>query len=294
MERGSCGNLVLGKSDQAPAEAVATPGPGDPLALTLLMNRLTSIGARMGVQLRKTALSVNIKEREDYSCAVFSADGDLVVNAPHIPVHLGAMGTTIQELIRRHGTPSPGDVWLSNHPFMGGSHLNDVTVITPVFAPDGGPLRFFVANRAHHAEIGGRAPGSMYPFSKTLSEEGVVLPFLRVVHGGQSAEEELHRVLAEGPWPSRAIRDNLADVRAQIAANEVGRHLLLAMLREPPYRDPVPWLQAVLGAGRKRMLQLLQRLPPGERRATDRLEDGTRLQLSIDKEDDRLRDGPRQ
>jgi N-methylhydantoinase B/oxoprolinase/acetone carboxylase alpha subunit len=177
----------------------------------------------MGAVLQKTSLSVNIKERLDFSCAVFDAEGGLVANAPHIPIHLGAMGESVRTVLRlRQGTLKPGDVVTLNNPYNGGTHLPDVTVITPVFDTAGRDILFFVANRGHHADIGGITPGSTPPASRTLEEEGVVLDNFLLVDGGEFCEAEFRHLLASATYPARSPDVNVADIKAQIAANEKG------------------------------------------------------------------------
>ncbi|MFJ1612792.1 hydantoinase B/oxoprolinase family protein [Streptomyces sp. NPDC088249] len=200
----------------------------DPVMLEVFNNLFMSIAEQMGVRLENTAHSVNIKERLDFSCALFDADGNLIANAPHIPVHLGSMGESIKEVLRRNGgAMRPGDVYAINDPYHGGTHLPDVTVVTPVFAPDGaageGPrLRFLVASRGHHAEIGGITPGSMPAFSRTIHEEGVLFDNWLLVRDGRLREAETRELLTTAAYPSRDPETNLADLRAQIAANEKG------------------------------------------------------------------------
>ncbi|MFE1443749.1 hydantoinase B/oxoprolinase family protein [Streptomyces sp. NPDC058739] len=202
----------------------------DPVLLEVFNNLFMSIAEQMGARLESTAQSVNIKERLDFSCALFDPGGNLVANAPHIPVHLGSMGTSVKEVIRRRGPRMrPGDTYAVNDPYHGGTHLPDVTVITPVFgpAPDGDTqsdrILFYVASRGHHAEIGGIAPGSMPADSRTIDEEGVLLDNWLLAENGRFREEETLRLLTEdAPHPSRNPRTNLADLRAQIAANRKG------------------------------------------------------------------------
>nr|WP_281381954.1 hydantoinase B/oxoprolinase family protein [Nocardiopsis mwathae] len=211
--------------------------------LEIFNNLFMSIAEQMGARLESTAQSVNIKQRLDFSCALFDPEGNLIANAPHMPVHLGSMGTTVKEVIRRReGDMRPGDVYAVNDPYHGGTHLPDITVVTPVFdagrppgaptpgaaAPDGGEVLFFVASRGHHAEIGGLTPGSMPATSREVHEEGVLFDDHLLVRGGEFREEATRRLLTEAPYPSRAPATNLADLRAQIAANakgveEVGR-----------------------------------------------------------------------
>ena len=188
----------------------------------LFNNLLAGIAEQMGHILRRTASSVNVKERLDFSCAVFSAQGALVANAPHVPVHLGAMGTTIRSLLREQPNMSPGDVYVTNDPYRGGSHLPDVTVISPVHHEEASELLFFVACRAHHAEIGGVLPGSMPPNSTSLAEEGVLIRDFALVTSGESREEQLRKLLLESVYPTRHVEENLADIRAQVAANQYG------------------------------------------------------------------------
>jgi len=177
----------------------------------------------MGERLRATAHSVNIKERLDFSCALFDAAGALIANAPHIPVHLGSMGESIKIIAARNaGRMRPGDVYVLNDPYHGGTHLPDVTVVTPVFGEDGGQILFFVASRGHHAEIGGITPGSMPAFSTRVEEEGVLIDNWLLVRDGRLREAETLGLLASAAYPSRNPRVNLADLRAQIAANAKG------------------------------------------------------------------------
>ncbi|MGW0250171.1 hydantoinase B/oxoprolinase family protein [Nocardia goodfellowii] len=208
----------------------ATTGPdadteADPVLLEVFNNLFMSIAEQMGARLESTAQSVNIKERLDFSCALFDPEGNLVANAPHIPVHLGSMGTSVKEVIqRRTGARAmrPGDTYAVNDPYHGGTHLPDVTVITPVFDSAGERILFYVASRGHHAEIGGIAPGSMPANSRRIEEEGVVFDNWLLVEDGRFREAETHRLLTEAAYPSRNPATNLADLRAQIAANAKG------------------------------------------------------------------------
>jgi 5-oxoprolinase (ATP-hydrolysing) len=191
--------------------------------LEIFNNLFMSIAEQMGVRLESTAQSVNIKERLDFSCALFDPDGNLIANAPHMPVHLGSMGASVQEVIRRRaGDMRPGDVYAVNDPYHGGTHLPDVTVITAVYDATGGRVLFYVASRGHHAEIGGLTPGSMPAHSRDVHEEGVLFDNWLLVRDGRFREDETRDLLAGPPYPSRAPATNLADLRAQIAANEKG------------------------------------------------------------------------
>ena len=224
------GDLVLSRVVPRPAgEAVGTRA--DPVMLEVFNNLFMSIAEQMGASLANTAQSVNIKERLDFSCAVFAPDGSLVANAPHMPVHLGSMGESIATVIReRANSMRPGDVYALNAPYNGGTHLPDVTVITPVFAPDTNDVLFFVGSRGHHADIGGRTPGSMPPDSRTVEEEGILIDNVLLVENGRLREAEIRALLASGPYPARNPEQNLADLRAQIAANETGVRELAKMV----------------------------------------------------------------
>ncbi|HYU05321.1 MAG TPA: hydantoinase B/oxoprolinase family protein, partial [Jatrophihabitantaceae bacterium] len=194
----------------------------DPVLLEIFNNLFMSIAEQMGVALESTAQSVNIKERLDFSCALFDPDGNLIANAPHMPVHLGSMGTSVKEVIRRRaGTMRPGEVYAVNDPYHGGTHLPDVTVVTPVFDA-AAKILFYVASRGHHAEIGGLTPGSMPAASRDVHEEGVLFDNWLLVADGRLREAETRRLLTEAKYPSRNPETNLADMRAQIAANQRG------------------------------------------------------------------------
>ncbi|MFF2506900.1 hydantoinase B/oxoprolinase family protein [Streptomyces sp. NPDC058067] len=215
------GHLVMERAAVTESSDIGTAA--DPVLLEVFNNLFMSIAEQMGARLESTSQSVNIKERLDFSCALFDPDGSLVANAPHIPVHLGSMGTSVKEVIRRRGTSMrPGDTYAVNDPYHGGTHLPDVTVITPVFDTEGDRILFYVASRGHHAEIGGIAPGSMPAGSRTIDEEGILFDNWLLVEGGRFRETETLGLLTGGPYPSRNPRTNLADLRAQIAANQKG------------------------------------------------------------------------
>ncbi|MEU8764079.1 hydantoinase B/oxoprolinase family protein [Streptomyces sp. NPDC048659] len=216
------GHLLLRRAAPRPARtAVGTDV--DPVLLEVFDNHFMAIAEQMGVRLENTARSVNIKERLDFSCALFDPEGNLIANAPHIPVHLGSMGESIKEVLRRdRDTLCPGDSYAVNDPYHGGTHLPDVTVVTPVFDPEGTALLFLVASRGHHAEIGGITPGSMPAFSRTVEEEGVLFDNWLLVRDGRLREAETRALLTGARHPSRDPDTNLADLRAQLAANEKG------------------------------------------------------------------------
>ncbi|WP_445245786.1 hydantoinase B/oxoprolinase family protein [Microcoleus sp. OTE_8_concoct_300] len=203
----------------------------DPVLLEIFNNLFRAIAEQMGVTLQNTSSSVNIKERLDFSCAIFDKNGQLVANAPHIPVHLGSMSESVEALILAQGNAiQPGDVYVSNNPYNGGTHLPDITVITPVFARDSSLPLFYVASRGHHADIGGITPGSMPPNSKTVTEEGVLLDNLLLVREGNFREKELLEILTAGNFPVRNSAQNIADLQAQIAANKRGAEELIEMV----------------------------------------------------------------
>jgi 5-oxoprolinase (ATP-hydrolysing) len=199
-------------------------GPNvDPVLLEVFNKRFTSIAEQMGYALQNTARSVNIKERLDFSCAIFDGEGRLVANAPHIPVHLGSMDRSVETIRREVGTDlKRGDVWMLNAPYNGGTHLPDITVVTPVFATSGAEILFFVAARGHHADIGGIAPGSMSPKATRIEEEGVYIDPFKLVEDGRFREDSVLELLTQGPYPARDPAQNIADLKAQAAANAKG------------------------------------------------------------------------
>lgn len=216
------GHLILERYiEREKEEAIGTSV--DPVMLEVFNNLFMSIAEQMGATLQNTAYSVNIKERLDFSCALFNAEGDLIANAPHIPVHLGSMGETVKTIIAANpGTIEAGNVYVLNAPYHGGTHLPDVTVVTPVFDEDEEDILFFVASRGHHADIGGRTPGSAPPDSTHIDEEGVLIDNFLIIERGRFREKALRELLGSGQYPCRNIEQNVADLSAQIAANETG------------------------------------------------------------------------
>ena len=257
--------------------AAATP---EAVTLELFTGRFRALVGEMGEQLRRTALSTNVKERLDFSCALLDARGELVVNAPHIPVHLGALGVCVRSL-RGAIAMEPGDVVVTNHPGFGGSHLPDVTVVTPVFG-EGGEALGYVASRAHHAEIGGTRPGSMPPNARTLAEEGVVIPPTYLVRAGEARWEEMRRLLSTGPHPSRAVDDNLADLAAAVAANHRGAALLRALAREHGATVVAGYMEALQSRAELRVREALSAIPDGGYAAEERLDDGALLRARVE------------
>jgi len=277
------GELLLTDRGAPPAAAnlAAATTEADPVQLEIFNNQFAAIAEQMGITLRNTSSSVNVKERLDFSCALFTARGELVVNAPHIPVHLGAMGETVRAILADNPEMRPGDVIVTNDPYRGGSHLPDVTVATPVHDPATNDLLFFTAGRAHHAEIGGIRPGSMPPFSKNLAEEGILIRNFKLVDAGRSRFDELRTLLESGPHPSRHPADNLADVAAQVAANHQGARDLLRLIDR--YSRPVveAYMRHIRDAAERKMRLALARIPDGRYAFTDHLDDGTPITAAI-------------
>jgi 5-oxoprolinase (ATP-hydrolysing) len=234
-------------------DAAATGGATrakDPARIEIFNGLFMHVAVQMGEVLRRTAQSVNIKERLDFSCAVFDAAGGLVANAPHMPVHLGSMGITVRALLQsRRGCMQRGDAWLVNSPWHGGTHLPDLTLVSPVFATDGAEPDFFVASRAHHADIGGITPGSMPPFSRSIDDEGTLFADFALLDRGRFREAELRAALASGAHPARNADQNVADLLAQLAANERGSAELLRAAREHGAATLATMMQAVQDNG---------------------------------------------
>ncbi|AFL50822.1 5-oxoprolinase (ATP-hydrolyzing) [Sinorhizobium fredii] len=224
-------HIVLTRIKPLPARtAIGTRA--DPVMLEIFNNLFMSIAEQMGVTLQNTAYSVNIKERLDFSCAVFDNKGNLVANAPHMPVHLGSMDASVATAIRENPVIHPGDVFLINAPYNGGTHLPDLTVCTPVFDDEGREIRFWVASRGHHADIGGISPGSMSPLATNIEEEGVYIDNFKLIDRGRFCEEELERLLNGARYPVRNILQNVNDLKAQVAANEKGVAELKKMIAQ--------------------------------------------------------------
>jgi 5-oxoprolinase (ATP-hydrolysing) len=245
----------------------------------LFVHRFEAIVGEMGEQLRRTALSVNVRERLDFSCALLDAEGELVANAPHIPVHLGALGVCVRSVAGALALDA-GDVAVTNHPAFGGSHLPDITVLAPAHDA-AGRLIGYVANRAHHAEIGGSRPGSMPPAARTLAEEGVVLPPLHLVRGGEAQWGAVRARLLGADFPSRAPEENLADLRAQVAAAHRGVELLRRLAAEHGTPGVAHFMRALTTRADRRLRSALAAIPDGEYAAEERLDDGSPLAVRI-------------
>ncbi len=213
----------------APTSQAKTSTTPDPVTLELYNRRFMGIAEAMGAALERTAQSVNIKERLDFSCALFDAGGGLVANAPHMPVHLGSMGASVRAVRDRRPVLKPGEAFALNNPYAGGTHLPDITVVMPIFGEGEAP-QFYVAARGHHADVGGVQPGSMPPFSKTIDEEGVLFDALPIMRAGQFLEADVRATLTAGRWPARAPERNIADLKAQIAACQAGAAAVASMI----------------------------------------------------------------
>ncbi|WP_135467520.1 hydantoinase B/oxoprolinase family protein [Crenalkalicoccus roseus] len=266
----------------APGAAARAAGAGrpDPVMLELFNSLFMSVAEQAGAVLQNTSLSVNIKERLDFSCAVFDAEGRLVANAPHVPVHLGAMGESVRTVIRLRGkTLRPGDVVALNNPYNGGTHLPDVTVITPVFDEAGREILFFAGSRGHHADIGGLTPGSTPPLSATLEEEGVVIDNFLLVEGGRFREAEFRALLAAARYPARAPDVNVADVKAQVAANEKAAQELRRAVAEFGLPTVRAYMRHVMDNAEESVRRVIDRLSDGAFRTA--LDDGTPLAVAV-------------
>jgi 5-oxoprolinase (ATP-hydrolysing) len=273
-------HLVLRRTEKREAARIADATRVDPVMLELFNNLFMNIAEQTGAVLQNTSLSVNIKERLDFSCAIFDAEGRLVANAPHVPVHLGAMGESVRTVIRsRARTLRPGDVVALNNPYNGGTHLPDVTVITPVFDEGGHDILFFVGSRGHHADIGGLTPGSTPPGSATLEEEGVVIDDFLLVEAGRFREAEFRALLASARYPARSPDVNVADIKAQVAANEKGVQELRRAVRDFGLDTVRAYMRHVMDNAEAAVRRVLDRLSDGAFETT--IDDGTPLRVAI-------------
>jgi 5-oxoprolinase (ATP-hydrolysing) len=256
----------------------------DPVMLEIFNHLFMSIAEQMGVTLQNTAYSVNIKERLDFSCAVFDREGRLVANAPHMPVHLGSMDRSVETIIRDNkGRIRPGDVFALNAPYNGGTHLPDITVCTPVFGEGGRRILFWTASRGHHADIGGVAPGSMSPLATSILEEGVYIDNFLLVSQGRFRERELYQLLASGPFPARNPLQNVNDLKAQIAANEKGARELKRMVEMFSLKTVEAYMGHVQDNADESVRRVVDRLADGE--ATGVSDQGAiiKVRISVDK-----------
>jgi 5-oxoprolinase (ATP-hydrolysing) len=252
----------------------------DPVMLEVFNNLFMNIAEQMGLQLQNTAYSVNIKERLDFSCALFDAEGNLIANAPHMPVHLGSMSESIKTVIARNaGSMRPGDVFVLNDPYHGGTHLPDVTVVTPVFDEASDAILFYVGSRGHHADIGGTTPGSMPPFSTRIDEEGVQLDNVLLVEAGRLREAEILALLSGGAHPSRNPQQNLADLKAQIAANEKGVQELRRIVAQFGLDVVQAYMRHVQDNAEESVRRVITRLKDGQ--FTLPLDNGAQIKVAI-------------
>ncbi len=262
------------------AQTFAVGTTVDPVLLEVFNNLFMNIAEQMGLQLQNTAYSVNIKERLDFSCALFNDEGYLIANAPHMPVHLGSMGESIQTVIRENaGRMQPGDVYVLNDPYHGGTHLPDVTVITPVFLHGRAQPVFYVGSRGHHADVGGLTPGSMPPFSTRIEEEGVQIQNFKLVDGGRLCEAEMVALLQSGEYPSRNPAQNMADLKAQIAANEKGVQELRRMVDQFGLDVVLAYMRHVQDNAEESVRRVITRLRDGQ--FTLALDNGARIHVAV-------------
>jgi 5-oxoprolinase (ATP-hydrolysing) len=265
---------------QARAVQHAAGTQADPVLLEVFNNLFMNIAEQMGLQLQNTAYSVNIKERLDFSCALFSAEGHLIANAPHMPVHLGSMGESIQTVIQENqGRMQPGDVFVLNDPYHGGTHLPDITVITPLYLDGHKDPVFYVGSRGHHADVGGLTPGSMPPFSTRIEEEGVQIDNVKLVDAGHLREAEMVALLQSGEYPSRNPQQNMADLKAQIAANEKGVQELRRMVEQFGLDVVQAYMRHVQDNAEESVRRVITRLKNGQFNLP--LDNGAQIQVAV-------------
>jgi 5-oxoprolinase (ATP-hydrolysing) len=271
-------NLVLTRVTPRQREILGEAA--DPVLLEVFNNLFMSIAEQMGEALRNTAQSVNIKERLDFSCAVFDAEGQLVANAPHMPVHLGSMDKSVETIARmRKGEMKPGDSFMLNAPYNGGTHLPDITVITPVFDDAGREILFYVASRGHHEDIGGLTPGSASPRATHIEEEGVYIDNFKLVDEGVFLEEATYKLLTEAPWPARAPVKNIADLKAHVAANAKGVTELAKMVQHFTLDVVKAYMGHVQDNAEESVRRLLSKLPDGQFRVE--MDQGSHVEVKI-------------
>lgn len=276
------GNAIIRQNEASESNA----RHGEAIELELFTNRFSAIAEEMGAQLQRTAFSVNIKERLDFSCAILDADAELLVNAPHIPVHLGSLGVCAR-LVRERLSLGPGDVAMTNHPKYGGSHLPDVTLLSAVFSDEGECIGY-VVNRAHHAEIGGKTPGSMPPDAQTLAEEGVVIVPMYLVKNGEAQWTAVEQLFTQGPYPTRALSENLADLNAALASLRSGAEALRALARTHGTPKVKHYMSALKELAGQALADALPAIPDGKYEATEHLDDDCRLQVRVKHESGHL------
>ena len=280
----SLDHMLLRRTTKRETRIAAGTDRADPVLLELFNNLFMNVAEQTGAVLQNTSMSVNIKERLDFSCAIFDGTGGLVANAPHVPVHLGAMGESVRTVLDRRGTTlRPGDVVALNNPYNGGTHLPDVTVITPVFDTAGKEILFFVGSRGHHADIGGITPGSTPPISRTLEEEGVVIDDFLLVAQGDFREAEFRTLLASAKYPARSPDVNVADIKAQVAANEKGVQELQRVVGQYGWETVRAYMTHVMDNAEESVRKVLERIGDGSFDYT--MDDGSplKVKVSVDK-----------
>lgn len=273
-------HCILNRVEPREVAVIADAAKADPVLLELFANMFMAIAEQAGAVLRNTAQSVNIKERLDFSCAIFDCHGNLIANAPHVPVHLGAMGASVRHVLKLRGASlRPGDAVALNNPYAGGTHLPDITVISPVFDEAGTEIRFFTACRGHHADIGGFTPGSTPPFSKTLEEEGVVIDNLLLLSGGTFQEQAFRDVLTGARYPARNPEQNIADIKAQVAANATAAGALGQMVARYGWAVVAAYMGHVMDNAEAATRAAILRLK--DARFDYTMDDGTPLKISL-------------
>ena len=273
-EVGSQSTLRLTPEKKRRARLVNT----EQVELELYSNRFQSLVEEMGFRLRRTAVSTNVKDRQDFSCGLLDACGGLVVNAPHIPVHLGALSECVRSISKSHEWQS-GEMIVTNHPAFGGSHLPDVTVVCPVFT-EWGELFAFLVNRAHHAEIGGISPGSMPPSATSMAEEGVVIPPIQIMKKKELRLSEVKSLLEGGPYPTRSLAENLSDLKAQVASNLKGLREFQLLLEERGVEEVSSYMVAIQDRAERSVREKLSVLKDGRYAASQKLDDGTVIEMA--------------
>ena len=249
---------------QLPSSHGSNISKADPVTLELFNSAFMSIAQQMGIVLRNTSQSVNVKERLDFSCALFDPKGNLIANAPHVPVHLGSMDASVKVIIHGKHTINPGDVFVQNNPYNGGSHLPDITVITPVFDRAQKHILFYVASRAHHEDIGGLAPGSMSSLATDIHQEGILLDSIKLVERGQFQTAKLEDILSSGPYPARNIPQNMADLMAQTAANKTGVNELLKLVEQHSLSTVHAYMQHIQDSAEASVKKVIANLQDGQ------------------------------
>lgn len=272
------GHLLLTRAAPRPRK-LAIGTTVDPVMLEVFHGHFMAIAERMGAALANTAHSVNIKERFDFSCAIFDSQGALIANAPHVPVHLGSMAESVRAVIASQGTMRPGDSYALNAPYRGGTHLPDITVVTPVFDAEGKTLLFLVASRGHHADVGGITPGSMPPQSRTIDEEGVLIDGIKIVSGGRFLESDVRAVLGAGPWPARNPNENISDLKAQVAANATGAEELRDLVAAYSFDVVNSYMGHVQDNAEESVRRVLDVLKDGS--FTAPMDDGSEIRVAI-------------